>query len=306
MAGAGDHGNGAEAGAPGIVLGPNRYGKAEVRLLHVARGGEQHEITDLNVSIALAGDLSGTHLTGDNANVIPTDTQKNAVYAFARRFGVTPIEEFGRRLGEHFAGFPPIARAQVHIQHCGWRRISVGGTPHPHSFERAEGARIASVHVRGGGACEVVAGVDGLVLLKSTGSEFRGFRQDEYTTLQPAGDRILATAIRARWRLSARDVDWDASFSGARAALVEAFAATYSRSLQQTLYAMGQAVLLARPEVCEVRLSLPNKHHFLADLGPFGLDNPGEVFYTADRPYGLIEGTVQRARTSAADPDHDW
>src|SRR5919201_2594202 len=107
----GDHGSGGAAGAPGIVLGPNQYGKAEVRLLHVARGAENHEITDLNVSIALAGDLAGAHLTGDNANVLPTDTQKNTVYAFARRSGVTPIEEFGQRLGGHFAGFPPISRA---------------------------------------------------------------------------------------------------------------------------------------------------------------------------------------------------
>jgi urate oxidase len=43
-----------------------------------------------------------------------------------------------------------------------------------------------------------------------------------------------------------------------------------------------------------VRLSLPNKHHLLVDLTPFGLDNPNEVFVAADRPYGLIEGTVLR------------
>jgi urate oxidase len=44
----------------------------------------------------------------------------------------------------------------------------------------------------------------------------------------------------------------------------------------------------------EVRLALPNRHHFLVDLGPFGLDNPGEVYLAADRPYGLIKGTVLR------------
>ena len=107
--------------------------------------------------------------------------------------------------------------------------------------------------------------------------------------------RILATAVQARWRTAPDNEDWDEAFSGARAALVAAFAATHSRSLQQTLYAMGEAVLTARPEVCEVRLSLPNRHHFLVDLAPFGLDNPGEVFYAADRPYGLIEGTVARS-----------
>ena len=57
---------------------------------------------------------------------------------------------------------------------------------------------------------------------------------------------------------------------------------------------MGEAVLAAVPSIVEVRLSLPNRHHFLVDLSPFGLDNPGEVFHAADRPYGLIEGTVLR------------
>lgn len=290
----------------GIELGPNQYGKAEVRLVHVGRHGERHEITDLNISIALAGDLADVHLTGDNSNVLTTDAQKNTAYAFARRFGVTPIEEYGRRLARHFAGFRPIGRARVRIERYGWRRIAVGGTPHPHSFERVAGVRVASVHVRADGACEVVAGVGDLVVLKSTGSEFRGFLQDEYTTLEPTDDRVLATAVQARWRLATADVGWDTSFARAHAALTQTFAATYSRSLQQTLYAMGEAVLAACPEICEVRLSLPNEHHFLVDLSPFGLDNPGEVFYAADRPYGLIEGTVRRAGAPRAEPDHDW
>jgi urate oxidase len=64
--------------------------------------------------------------------------------------------------------------------------------------------------------------------------------------------------------------------------------------LQQTLYAMGREVLEHRPEIAEVRLTLPNKHHLLVDLAPFELANPNEVFVAADRPYGLIEGTVLR------------
>jgi len=160
--------------------------------------------------------------------------------------------------------------------------------------------------VHGDGRAEVVAGLDDLILLKSTGSEFHGFLEDPYTTLAPTGDRILATAVAAGWRMAAAEADWAECFGATRAALTEAFAVTHSLSLQQTLYAMGEAVLAARPEVCEVRLSLPNKHHFLVDLAPFGLDNPGEVFYAADRPYGLIEGTVSRADAPAGDPEHQW
>jgi len=289
-----------------VVLTQAQYGKAEVRLLHVDRAGERHKITDLNVSIALAGDLTDTYLTGDNTNVLTTDAQKNTVYAFARKFGVSPVEEFAFRLASHFAGTGPVERAQVRIEQYGWERIGARGAPHPHSFERQAGTRVTSVLAHADGGTEIVAGVTDLVLLKSSGSEFRGFLQDPYTTLEPTEDRILATAVTAHWRNAQTDTDWDLSFAGARAALVEAFAVTHSRSLQQTLYAMGEAVLAARPEVSEVRLTLPNKHHFLVDLGPFGLDNPGAVFFAADRPYGLIEGAVQRAGAFRGDPEHQW
>ncbi len=287
------------------VLSRAQYGKAEVRLLHVDRAGPRHEITDLNVTVTLAGDMAATYLTGDNSGVLTTDAQKNTVYALARD-GVRPAEAFALRLARHFTGIATVDRAQVRIEEYGWRRIDAGGAPHPHSFERQAGTRIVSACAHSDGRAEVVAGVDGLVLLKSTGSEFHGFLVDRYTTLEPTGDRILATAVAAGWRMAAAEADWAECYRGARTALAEAFAVTHSLSLQQTLRAMGEAVLAARPETCEVRLSLPNKHHFLVDLSPFGLDNPGEVFCAADRPYGLIEGAVSRAGATPGDPEHRW
>jgi urate oxidase len=289
-----------------VVLGAAQYGKSEIRLLHVDRSQPYHRITDLNVTITLAGDQADTYLTGDNAKVLTTDAQKNTVYALARQHGVATPEEFGLRLARHFAAVPSVDQARVLIERYGWQPVPAAGGPHPYSFERLAGTRVASVCAHGDGRAEVVAGVTDLILLKSSGSEFAGFRQDPYTTLEPTTDRILATAVDARWRLAAAEVNWDAAFAGARAALAEAFAVTHSRSLQQTLYAMGAAVLAACPEACEARLSLPNRHHFLVDLGPFGLDNPGEVFYAADRPYGLIEGTVGREGAPAGDREHQW
>jgi urate oxidase len=280
-------------------LGPNNYGKAETRLVRVGRDGDEHDIVDLNVSVALAGDLVDTHLVGDNAKVLPTDTQKNTVYAFARSHGVGQIEEFGLALARHFVDSQPsIERSRVSIEEYGWRRLG------PHSFARTgEGTRTATVTYDGSRAW-VVSGVTDLVLLNSTGSEFHGFIRDRYTTLADAHDRILATSVRAAWRHASDDSDWSASASGALAALVDAFVTTHSLSLQQTLYAMGGAVLAARPEIVEVRLSLPNRHHFLVDLDPVGLDNPGEVFFAADRPYGLIEGSI--LRDDAPDPGLAW
>ncbi|MFG2110827.1 factor-independent urate hydroxylase [Micromonospora chersina] len=282
-----------------IVLGANQYGKAETRVVRVVRDRPRHELHDLNVTTCLAGDLAATHLTGDNANVLPTDSQKNTVYAFAKRHGVDQIEDFGLLLARHFVtSQPAITRARVDIEEYAWQRLG------PHSFQRAGGeARTASVTVDGA-ETQVVSGLTGLVLLNSTDSEFAGFVQDEYTTLPPTQDRILATAVDACWRHAdgrAAAGDWAGSYAGVRGALVAGFVETYSLSLQQTLYAMGERVLRECPGIVEVRLSLPNKHHLLVDLAPFGLDNPGEVFVATDRPYGLIEGTVRRDDAPAAE-----
>ncbi len=78
-----------------------------------------------------------------------------------------------------------------------------------------------------------------------------------------------------------------------------------SLALQQTLYAMGEAVLESYPVIAEVRLSAPNKHHFAYDRSKFGLRNDNEVFHADDRPYGLIQATVTRQDASAPGPSWD-
>jgi urate oxidase len=286
-----------------IVLGDNRYGKAEIRLVRVVRDTEFHTISDLNVSVALSGDLTDTHLTGDNAKVLPTDSQKNAVYAFARTEPIAAIEEFGLRLARYFVGdVPTVSRARVTIVEYPWDRIAVAGNPHPHAFRRAGDAKYTTQVTCGDGEVSVVSGVEDLVVLKSAGSEFHGYLKDRHTTLAETHDRILATAVTARWRYGPagveqhreRDPDWNAVRDDALRVLLETFATTHSLSLQQTLYAMGRAVLQAQPDLAEIRLSLPNRHHFLVDLAAFGLDNPNLVFHADDRPYGLVEATVRR------------
>jgi urate oxidase len=283
----------------GITLGPNQYGKAEVRVVAVDRSGPRHALVDLNVSSSLRGDFAAAHTAGDNAHVLTTDAQKNTVFAFARD-GVGTPEEFGLRLARHFAGsYDWISGARVAVESYGWERIAVGGAEHDHSFRKAGAeVRTAVVTVDGDDA-HVLAGLTGLVVLKTTGSEFWGFPRDRYTTLAETDDRILATAVTARWRYTSLDVDFDASFAGVRNALLETFASTHSLALQQSLYAMGEAVLERFPQVAEIRMSMPNRHHFLQDLSAFGLDNAPDgkgavVYHADDRPYGLIEGTVLR------------
>jgi urate oxidase len=289
-----------------VHLGANRYGKAEVRVVRVGRGAAtdgSDVIKDWNVSTSLSGDLAATHLTGDNSRVLATDTQKNTVYAFAKRLGAVEPEVLGLELATHFVSSQPaITRARLAVEEYGWTPVGAGG----HSFARRGDLTrgTAVVHDQELGT-SVVSGLENLTVLNTTDSEFWGFPRDEYTTLAETKDRILATQVSAWWRYrAAAGVDWAAAFAGARDALLAAFSGTYSYSLQQTLYAIGERIIETVPAICEVRLKLPNKHHFLADLAPFGLENDREVYYAADRPYGLIEGTV--LADDAADAGIAW
>jgi len=279
-----------------IVLGDNRYGKAESRLVRVVRDTDRHVVRDLTVSSSLRGDFDAAHLQGDQRNVLPTDTQKNTVYAFAKHHGVGAVEEFALLLARHFVTHvDPVSSAQVQVEEVRWDRATVDGRPHDHTFVRGGAERRTAVVTVSDAGEHVVSGLTGLVLLKSTGSEFHGFLVDDWTTLPPTSDRVLATSLTARWRWLQVPTDgYDTAYDEVRTLLVSRFGSLHSLALQQTLWEMGRSVLGARADVAELRMSAPNKHHYLVDLAPFGLENPGEVFVAGDRPYGLIEVAVGR------------
>ncbi|GAY12325.1 factor-independent urate hydroxylase [Pseudonocardia sp. N23] len=284
-----------------ITLGTNQYGKAENRVVRIHRDTARHEIRDVTVSTSLRGDFTAAHLQGDQARVLPTDTQKNTCYAYAKEKGLREIETYGLDLARHFvADVEPVTGARVAVDELAWDRVEVGGQSHDHTWvRRGPEVRTTVVTVDETGE-RVVSGLRDLVLLKSTGSEFAGFLIDGYTTLAETHDRIMSTSLVASWTYAGdsfrgTDVDWDKTWGDVRRILLEQFALVHSKALQQTLWEMGRAALEAHPEIAEISLSAPNKHHFLVDLAPFGLDNPGEVFHAADRPYGLIEATVIRS-----------
>jgi urate oxidase len=270
----------------------NRYGKSRVRLVKVVHGPDSHRLVDLTIDVQLEGAFDAVY-EGDNEACVATDTMKNTVYALARHDPIEHIEMFASRLAEHFGGRPSVTSARVTATEQPWTRIPTGGRPHPHAFEQSAGGQWTTVVKHERGATTIASGLTNLVVLKTADSAFTGFPRDEFTTLPETEDRILATSVTSVWTYRPGTTDFGAR-DRIRTALVATFASHRSRSVQHTLKAMGDAALAACDDVTEITLTMPNRHHLLVDLQPFGLDNPNEVFVATDHPYGLIEATLRR------------
>ena len=280
------------------MLADSAYGKSGIRLVQVLRRGDRHKVTDLSVAIRFEGDYRESYTDGDNRDVLPTDTMKNTVYALAGREPVDQPEAFGLRLARHFLDRNSrLNEVRVDLSEQPWRPIEIGGRDHGRAFmRRGPDARTATIESRRD-RTTVGAGVRDLTILKSSHSAFAGFPRDEYTTLPETHDRLLATSLTATWSYADADGDFGARWQAVRQTLLEVFAEHDSKSVQHTLYAMGQAVLDSSAGVHAIRLVMPNKHHLPVDLSRFGFENRNQIFVATDEPYGLIEATLLREET---------
>jgi len=261
----------------------------------VSRRGDRHGLRDLAVDVRFEGEFDSSYTAGDNSDVLPTDTMKNTVYALAANEAVRDPESFGLSLGRHF--LERSTRLQcvtVHLTEYSWRHIAIGEREHGTSFlRRGPDTRTAVVTSRRDGV-RVEAGVDDLLIMKTSHSAFAGFPRDEFTTLAETRDRLLATSMTAHWRYQDADVEFEPSWRVVRDTLLETFALHHSESVQHTLYAMGQAVIDGVDVVTSITLTMPNKHHLPIDLGKLGLENRNEIFVATEEPFGLIEATITR------------
>lgn len=277
-----------------IRLSENNYGKQRVRILQVSRHPDRHDIKELTLGIRLEGKFESAHSKGDNRKVLPTDTMKNTVYALAKQKAIGSPEEFCLRLSDHFLSRnPQVSRVRIEAAQTLWSRLSVEGKPHPHTFTSSSNEKRTAATTSTREEKTLHAGIEGLVVLKTTDSGFENFLKDEYTTLKEDRNRILSTSIQATWSYRENTAEYDAMWHGVRQTLLEAFAGHDSESLQHTLYAMGEAVLQKFSGIREIHLSLPNKHFNLVDLSPFLLENQKEIFLPTDEPHGLIEATLR-------------
>ena len=252
----------------------NRYGKSRVRVARIVRRDGGHDFHEMTVAIALEGDFDSSYRDGDNSLVLPTDTMKNTVYALARDPAVEQPESFASLLAKHFLDhFKHLSRVHIEVQAHPWSRNG------PYSFTGGPAHRRVAKLAATRENLSMESGIAGYLLMKTTGSAFEGFLRDEYTTLPEASDRILATSLDAMW---SGDANWDDVMK----TITDTFAAHESKSVQHTLYAIGEAVLSQFEEIGRIRLTMPNKHYLPT--------KHADVFLPTDEPHGLIEAVLSR------------
>ena len=279
-----------------IALGQNRYGKSRVRLVKVKRHPGRHELRDWTVEILLEGDFESCFVDGDNSKILPTDTMKNTVYSLARSSNAECIEDFAKELVVFLLQRnPQIAVARASLSEKAWEHLHTHASPHPTTFVQSSGeCQTADVLAERNAAPTIRSGFDNLVILKTAGSEFVGFIKDPLTTLPESTDRLFGTAVKARWNYSSATMPFAGLRAKIRETLLEVLAAHNSKSVQHTLYAMGEKVLAEIREIADIELTMPNKHCLLVDLSRFGQDNPNEIFVPIDEPHGYIEAHIRR------------
>jgi urate oxidase len=279
-----------------VPLIKNTYGKGRVRVMRIHRDGDRHEVSQLNVKAMIEGDFARAYTEADNSTSVSTDTIKNVVNVVAREnIGLCP-EEFCQVLAKKYLdSYPQVTSVAVSAHETKWSRLSFGGKPHPHGFVLdSNGKPTVEVSATRGGGSTLTSGMDGFTFMKSTQSGWENYYKDPYTTIPPTNDRMCATSMVASWKWSGKPASYPAANAKILATLLEVFATTYSPSVQNSLYRMGEAVLAAVPEISEISMACPNIHYLLVNLSAFGLDNKNELFLPTDEPHGQIECTVAR------------
>lgn len=276
-----------------------RYGKTNVRVLRVQRHGDRHRVRESRITVILDGEFARAYTDADNASVVATDTMKNLVNVLALQHLDAANESFALTIGQCFLDrYRHVSEARIGVEETVWGRMRIDGRGHAHGFVRAEGGTPFACATVARSAREVEAGFQDFAIMKTTGSGFVDYLQDEYTTLPPTTDRILATRMAATWRFEGGTLDEGGDYAAVavsiREALLRVFATTYSHSVQDSLYRMGEEALAVAPGISEITLRMPNVHYLSIDLSPFGQDARGKVFLPTDEPSGQIEVTLRR------------
>jgi len=291
-------------------ISEKEYGKTGVKLLFVSKEGGRHTIKELEVETSLTLNSEKDFRSGDNSDIIATDSQKNTVYILSKQYGVESPEQFALVLANHFIKqYSWVVRARVDISENSWSRIiDRQGAEHNHAFTSGSptgATRTAQVILHRSGEPKITAGIRGLTVLKTTQSAFVDFVDDEYRSLPDMHERVFSTVVTADWEYKTKNMDFDKAYRVVESCILEVFGGPaktgiYSPSVQQTQFLTQQLIFKKLPQVMSVKMSMPNRHYFNVDFAKFKMpglrekEGAGQVLLPVDKPSGMISSTLKR------------
>jgi urate oxidase len=278
-----------------MKLQTNRYGKAKVRIFKKIKKDGVHFPKELEVKTLLEGDFGDSFTKDDNKKIIATDSIKNITNVVAYHQLGTETEPFAIALCEHYLKkYLHVTSVNVETLERVWERQIVDGKPSGTNFINTGKGIPWTQTVANRDSIETTSGIRELVVLKTSGSAWEDFLRDELATLPDANDRLLATSLTATWVYQKAPASYATANAHIVQAMLEAFTARFSPSVQSTQYHMGEAGLNACPEISQISLTMPNLHYLAIDLTPFNIKNDKELFVPTDAPQGWIQSTVVR------------
>jgi urate oxidase len=263
----------------------NYYGKADVIVYRLQRDGSPPPIFGASVTMLLYGDAFWrTYTTGDNSQLIATDSMKNFIQRETLNFTGADLESYCRFLAEKFLGiYPQTEGIQVSAREIPYAGIVDGSVAFaPSGPERA----MASIEINRSGIIDERSGIHGFKLLRLGGSAFAGFVRDEYTTLPDVKNRPLHMWLDLEWLSSERAV----ITAEVREIVHGVFHSFESGSIQQVIYQIGARMLGELPMVTEVRLEANNRTWDTVSEHGESLG----VFTDPRPPYGVLGLTLRR------------
>jgi urate oxidase len=281
----------------------NHYGKSCVKVAKVIKYPTHHDFKEFIVDIQLYGDFLNSFLIPNNENVIPTDTMKNTVYVLAKQHSMDSPVEFGIDLTSYFLNkFSHLSKVNVEITEIVWNRVVLDDSKeHTHGFvDKQTHNHKCFVSNNKGQEIEIKAGIVNLSILKTKCSSFEKFMIDEYTTLKPASDRIMATKANIFWRYDntydLKSIDHNDIYHKVKKLTVETFVQhDDSKSVQHTINIIGSNILNFIKQIQNIEINLPNSHYLLSNIADFGFENDNEIFIPSSEPYGNIFASMSKS-----------
>ena len=234
-----------------------RYGKTRVVFYRLAKRSAPPFAAEADIDV-FGERFAAAYTQGDNREVVATDTMKNFVYATAAEFEGHGLEDYVTFLGRRLLStYPQMERIRVTAYEVPLDaasdgsdvvfRMTRGDRAIAHADFARTGDRITISDTR--------SGIEGMRLLKTTGSSFAAFARDQYTTLPELQDRPLTIVMDVHWRYGA---DGHVSPEIVRRELELAFHEFNSKSIQELVHEMGQRLLRAFPTFTAVEFSAEN------------------------------------------------